>query len=208
MQPFTSEESLTVTMKNGDLFVIRVTDAQPAATDWSQFASGNTNRFVIWGVGNDGRNYVLKTDGTTEEFDPADIDTLGAEYLWTIQYGWYQGWDQSTNTNDVRYYICPADDPTRFLELNGGYIYPENLVGTDQSGIRLYPPYTLHKNQQNDNYTSNNAGWIVEGWGYTRLNLGYSSHQFEGHPGYCSDINISRQQVPYTYDIIVKTDNY
>ena len=212
VQPFTSEESLTVTMKNGDRFVVKVTDAQPAATNMSQFDYGNTNRFVIWGSAN-GRNYVLKTDGTTEEFDPNTIDTLGAEYLWSIEYGWRQGWDYDLRTWDYRYRIRPANDHTKYLTLTNdgsGYIAPgDGLVETAECGIRLYPPYSSHKNQQNNNYTSSNAGWIVEGWGWMRLNLGTAtgSNKFEGNNLYCSDINISRQQVPYTYDIIISTDD-
>ena len=212
--PFTSEETLTVTMKNGDQFVVRVTDAQPADTDTNWYGHyndcerGNTNRFVIWGVGSDGKNYVLKTDGTTEEFNPESIDTLGAEYLWTIEYGWNQGWDSGLQQYDYRYYIRPANDPTKCLALNNGYISGENLVQSESSGTHLYAPYSRHKNQQNNNYTNNNSGWIVEGWGWTRLNLGNSSHQFEGHQQYCSNINISRVQTPLTYDIIVRTDNY
>jgi len=214
MQPFSSEETLTVTMKNGDQFVVKVTDAQPANTNtnwygsYNDFERGNTNRFVIWGVGSDGKNYVLKTDGTTEEFDPNTIDTLGTGYLWTIEYGWNNGWDNGLGDWDIRYYIRPLNDSTKCLALNNGYISSENLVSSESSGTHLYSPYSRHKNQWDNNYTNNNAGWILEGWGWTRLNLGNSSHQFEGHQQYCSNINISRVQPPYTYDLIVRTDDY
>ena len=207
LRPFDTEETLTVAMVNGEQVVIEVTDYQSAATDMTHFNTGNTNRFVIWGT-NNGRNYVLKVDGTTEEFDPATIDTLGADYLWTIEYGWRQGWDGNLNTWDYRYYIRPLNNPSKYLNLSNGYIEPANLVSTESCGIRLYSPYSYHKNQTYNYNTNDNSGWILEGWGWTRLNLGNSSHQFEGNQQYCSNINISRVQPPLTYDIIVQTDNY
>ena len=211
--PFTSEESLTVTMKNREQFVIKVTDWQAANTNMNDFARGNSNRFVIWGTSN-GQDYVLKTDGTTEVFNRNNIDSLGADYLWTIDYGWRQGWDGDLRTFDERYRIRPANDRSRYLTLaNDGTGYTasgDGLVLGAECGIRLYPPYSSHKNQQYNYYTNTNAGWIVEGWGWMRLLLGNGtgSNKFEGNSRYCSDINISRQQPPYNYDIIVSTDDY
>ena len=198
LRPFTSEETLTVNMQNGDVFTVKVTDAQPAATNMNDF--DGVNKFVIWGVGSDGRNYALKADGTTAEIDPNAIDYLGEEYQWTIEYGWESGGD--------RYVIRPVADNRNSLALNQGYHPGSELVQSGRNGIHLYPPYTSHKNQQNDNYTDNNSGWILEGWGWTRLNLGNSSHQFEGNPDWCSDINITRQEQLSQYTFTVQTEEF
>ena len=46
--PFESEESLTITLTDGEVYVIGITDSKPADTQFADFAADNTNRFVIW----------------------------------------------------------------------------------------------------------------------------------------------------------------
>ena len=183
--PFESEESLTITLTDGEVYVIGITDSKPADTQFADFAAGNTNRFVIWSTGgSDGKPYALKGDGTTAEIDPVQIDMLGQEFLWTITPG-----------IDGRYVFRPISDNTKALVLNGYHTLPSEIVSSNgNANIYLYPPYTDHKNQQDDGRSSNNPGWIVEGWNWTRLNLGWSSHQFESHNQYCSNINITKQE--------------
>ena len=186
MLPFTSEESLTVTMKNGDQFVIKVTDAQNVTSINEDDFDGVT-KFVIWAVGSDGKNYALKSNGDTEEINPDNIDSIGSEFQWTIKEGYWEG------QTDTRYIIRPVDDASKSLTLNQGYHGPSEIVTQGDNAIYLYPPYTEHCWQSNTDYiVSDNTGWLLEGWGYTRLNLGWESLQFEGHHTYCSNINLTK----------------
>ena len=167
--PFTSEETLTVTMKNGDQFVVRVTDYQNV-NDTNYF--NNNSTFVIWATGNDGKSYALRTDGTTAEInttdynDPNYVDRLGAEYQWKITYGFNSGVD--------RYFIRPVTDLTKNLYLagNGNYVAPGgSLIQNEDCGIRIY-------------HTDSDNTWKLEGWNWISLNLGYNTHLFEGNNDY------------------------
>ena len=192
VQPFTSEETLTVTMKNGDQFAVRVTDYQNVNnTDYFN----NDYTFVIWTTGNDGRSYALKSDGTTAEInttdynDPDYVDRLGAEYQWKITYGFNSGVD--------RYFIRPVTDLTKNLYLagNGNYVAPGgSLIQNEDCGIRIY-------------HTDSDNTWKLEGWNWISLNLGYNTHLFEGNNDYYSQINLSRQQGLPEYEFTVRTED-
>lgn len=167
--------------------------------DDTDLFDGN-NKFIIWAQGSDDNYYALKGDGSTAQIDPNDIDSLGQDFQWTIEYGWENGGD--------RWVIRPLSDTRRSLALNSGYHGGSDLVPIGRNGVHLYAPHTSHKSQQNDSYSDDNAGWILEGWNWSRLNLGYTSHVFECHPEYCSEnINITMQEELSHYEFTVKTED-
>lgn len=173
IQPFDSEESLTVTLKNGEQFVINVTDAQNV-TDPSSF--DGTSNFVIWALGNDGNAYALRTDGRTDRIDSSQIDSLGADYQWKFTY-------QGNNSGQHRYYIQPASDPSRYLTLTGQFVAGNDLVKPLSNDARTE---VFHEEGQS-------STWHLRGWGWNNLNLGYTSHAFEGNSQYHTNVNITRQ---------------
>ena len=107
VHPFTSEETLTVTMKDGEVFTIRVTDANVAKED-VQDGIG----YILFTRGSDNNYYVLKADGTTERFDNADgFDELTNEYKWTVTHVY-------TEDGLERFNIHSYTDPSHSLALN------------------------------------------------------------------------------------------
>ena len=149
MQPFTSNETLTVTMKNGDRFVVRVTDGQ-RITDYSSIVPGR--EYIIYVVKDGNQYYALRNNGNSEYVgsSEADLEKLGSSYIWN--YGvdptacwWYSGYrylnvDNSSDTRTVvgnqrDYLFMTADD-------RGGFdIYGYNDGGKhlswDTSGFKI-----------------------------------------------------------------------
>ena len=84
LKPFETEETLTVTMKNGDVFTIKVTDAQ-----LSGLSNIDPDRGYLIYTERDGKYYVLKNDLTTTEVDKSSsaMERLGKEYLWRFEEG-------------------------------------------------------------------------------------------------------------------------
>lgn len=107
MKPFDTEESLTVTMKNGDVFTICVTDANIPKED-VQDGTG----YILFTRGSDNNYYVLKADGTTQRFDNADgFDELTNEYKWTVMHVY-------TEDEQERFNIHAYTNPAYSLALN------------------------------------------------------------------------------------------
>ena len=183
LRPFDTEETLTVTMKNGDVWTVIVTDAQDAGS--TDKFDGKT-QFVIW-TELEGTCYALKADGTTAVIDRNEIDTLGQEYLWTVTYGWNQG------NGDDRYYVRPVADPQSSLTLVNGNPSP---VQNGSCGIRFYP------NSANDT-------WYLEGWGWARLNLGYYSQKYESNwDNWYSWVHLTKQEKHYTINVTVDSPEH
>ena len=106
LKPFAGEESLTVTMKNGEQFAIRVTDAAVPS-----LAQIDEEKGYILYVEKNGTLYVLKTDGTTETANYSDLDTMDNNYKWKFDYVY--------NDGNVPYYIVrPVDDNTKSLAVD------------------------------------------------------------------------------------------
>lgn len=85
LKPFDSTETLTVTMKNGDVFTVKVTDAQISSIQ-------DGHQYVIYYLNYiDNKYYALKGDGSTVQIDTSDgvdhaLNFLGNDYLWTFDY--------------------------------------------------------------------------------------------------------------------------
>lgn len=91
MKPFTSEESLTVTMKNGERFEVKVTDAQITSYD-----DIDRNRDYIIFVEYEGQYYALRNDGQSVPVENNDLNNLGNEFTWNYDYDrmgcwWFSG---------------------------------------------------------------------------------------------------------------------
>ena len=95
VQPFTSEESLTVTMKNGDQFVVKVTDGQTIA-DYDSIVPGRD--YILYVVRNNNEYYALGHDGQSHYVGSSTdvLEGLASSYSWN--YGqdgtscwWYSG---------------------------------------------------------------------------------------------------------------------
>ena len=79
--PFDSEETLTVTMRTGEVFTIRVTD-DAKTTDEVNASTG----YLLYYKDGD-TYYVLKADGTTATVSSTEeMDALSTEYQWTLTY--------------------------------------------------------------------------------------------------------------------------
>ena len=79
MLPFDTEESLTVTMKNGDEFTIRVTDAHEIADSSASTIDVNKSYLICYEY--NGQYYLLKNDGSTDSsHTPADFENLNSAY--------------------------------------------------------------------------------------------------------------------------------
>ena len=81
LQPFTSEETLTVTMKTGEQFVVKVTDAQITSYD-----EIDRNRDYIIYVEYQGQYYALRNDGESVPVTGNDLSTLGSDFIWNFDY--------------------------------------------------------------------------------------------------------------------------
>ena len=151
LKPFQTEEKLTVSMKDGSVIEIRVTDSRNVADLDELFskADGRT-KFVLWTESN-GVAYALKRDGTTAVIDKTAIDSLDADFTWTIEYKY--------NSSTLQYYcVRPSDSDSSSLGL---YIRDEYndpplvLPGTSEVNIRPK--------------TDGNGGFEIEGWNNTKL---------------------------------------
>ena len=130
MQPFESEETLTVTMKNGDQFVVKVTDAQdPLGLDGRSFAivnqrystaqndtSGNGNWYALSTIVSNGQqygwtgNYIYSYDVTSSYHN----DTAsGHEYCGDNA----TAWKFEYNADKDAYYVS-ADGKYLYIDPN------------------------------------------------------------------------------------------
>lgn len=135
LAPFDSEESLTVTMKNGDSFVVRVADAQQV-TDSATFKT--SERFVIAYVDGEGKYTVLTSSGAWEKFDSVeDIDFLDSKYLWRFYYVFTEKDQNAPNANYEYYFIRPLDDLSKSIALIDES--DEDLIQTGANNIAVIP---------------------------------------------------------------------
>lgn len=143
VKPFDTEEKLYVTMADGETFTIEVTDAQ-IATGALQDGEG----YIIYTTDEEGRCYVLKTDGTTVRFDnTAGFDILTSEYKWTFTYVYVE--------NGIERYNIHADNnPLVTFSLNRP---GDDLLGTGPNNVTIVP--------------DENGGYTFGGFNNTKLVL-------------------------------------
>ena len=141
LKAFNTEEAMTVTMKNGDRFVINVTDYQ-SVSDTVTFKEDKV--FII--AYKDGDDYyVLKTNGTTEKLENPEnftdvldnVDFLDQNYQWKFYYIFEEKGEDHPNYREQYYFIRPLSDPSASISLvNVG----ETLVQTGTFNIGV--PYS------------------------------------------------------------------
>ena len=190
LKPFDTEESLTVTMDNGDAFTIVVTDVQRVEQTADLHVDVN-NSYIICYEEN-GVYHVLKTDGTTQDFTTtANFDKLGNDYRWTFYYVFKEK-DQLHNMDKEYFFIRPIGDKTKTISLNSP---GTQLLQTGTNNVAVIPV---------------DGGFGMEG--YTRehqhdTELYYNGTGFVGDTEHSSTISIYRKDPLPEYSFTVKTDN-
>ncbi len=149
LKPFDTEETLTVTMKDGDRFEIRVTDAQISSA--GELTDGK--KYIIYTIANiEGvkQNVALKKDGTYGIVSSDGFDSLGDEYRWTYSYnGGSPTWTNGDTFIDV--FSSDLAHPVNNVKSTNGWMCGFSITpksdGKDGFDFKdLYQPYYLNWN--------------------------------------------------------------
>ena len=189
VHPFDTEEMLTVTMKNGEQFVVNVTDAHEVEAtdeldpDYSYLISFH-----------DASGYhVLKTDGTVETFSStSNFDKLGSGYRWTFYYIFVEK-DRETSLDYTYYFIRPVDQKTHTIALNEA---GEELVQYGANNVAIIPK---------------DGGFVFLGYNHTadkHIELRFEDGSFVSYNDLSEDptvIQIFQQDPLPRYSFTVKT---
>ena len=188
LKPFNTEETLTVTMKTGDQFVVKVTDDQ--VTDISNI--DEDKGYVLYTRIN-GTYYVLKTDGgTVTTTNASDLDTMGNDYKWNIKYVYADG------SGKPYYIVKPYNDNSSSLNLNW-----DTTFSWDNPNDR---PLVIQENC-NVSITPSGNGFKFEGYNNTKLVV--DGGWFAGRRGdNYNEIVIYDQEQLNQYGFTVVSDDY
>ena len=108
MQPFTTEETLTVTMKDGMQWTVKVTDAQKPYTDVSQLEDG---KYIIYRSDSSGTiQLFLKNDGTSQIINPQENPVTSEQFS---NFTW------EVKNNGDSFTIKSTSDSSRYINLLG-----------------------------------------------------------------------------------------
>ena len=140
LRSFVTDEMLTVTMKDGEEFTLKVTDAQINNT--SGIVPGNN--YYIYTV-SDGVAYALAYDGSTSVVD-VNNPTLGDDYNWVFA------------KPDDYWIIRNVGHDDHYLDLKGG-----NISTTSATGIRI-------TDRTDSNAGLSMMNWERGSWVYLTLN--------------------------------------
>ena len=190
MQPFDSEETLIMTMKNGSQFVIKVTDAHEVAAT----SELETNYSYLISYHDANGYHVLKTDGTVETFNStSDFDKLGSDYQWTFYYVFTEK-DRETSLDYTYYFIRPINQKTHTIALN---VAGENLVQYGTNNVALIPK---------------DGGFVFLGYNHTsdtHIELGFEGGNFVSYNDLSENptvFSIYQQDPLLRYSFTVKAD--
>ena len=208
LKPFDTEECLTVTMKNGDIWTVVVTDAFEV-TSFDQLDSGHS---YILGHREGNSYYVLMPNGTTKPISTSEeVDRLGDEYRWTFYYVFTEK-DRDEGMNYVYYLIRPVADKTQSLAL---YQTGISLLEPGANNIAVHPQYDENNEFLGyvmEGYDGEGGNDIYIGWNgtayYTVQDLEHDYSGKESFPenGLAFPISILEQEPLTKYDYTVKTD--
>lgn len=144
LKPFDTEETLTITMSDDEVFTIRVTDANVAKEDVQDGVG-----YIIFTKGSDNNYYVLKADGTAQRFDNADgFDELTNDYKWTITHVYTEFGQERFNIHSYTNpsYSLALNNPGRALLASGAnniIVEPSGdgytFTGYNDTGLALVP---------------------------------------------------------------------
>lgn len=130
LKEFDTEETLSVTMKNGDQFVVKVTDASKLAVNYDSLnavidANNGSAKFLLYAT-KDSVNYYLKNDGSTTTTPPSE-STLN-NYTWTVSI---------SNRNNHQYYFKGRNGLYLNLNENGLTSTSSGAVILTQDGTQF-----------------------------------------------------------------------
>lgn len=199
LKPFTSEETLTVTMQNGDTWTVKVTDAQEIPNAEATTVDVNKSYLICYEV--NGVYYLLKNDGSVDSAyhpdfdgdpDPAhDFEHLNSTYAWTFNHI-FKEQDVEQHLDKNYYLIRPIDDKSKTLALNNA---GEALVQQSNNNVAVI---------------QNSSGFILEGYHNVGteaapryIHLGFNGSNFVGVDGSGVTIHIYEMNSLPTYDYIV-----
>ena len=162
VQSFISDETLTVTMKNGDQFVIKVSDGQQV-TEYAEIDRGI--HYIIYIENTEyyyGRPYqqyyALKNDGTSVRVNNNDLESLGSEFYWRYDYDetacwWYS--DVNNKYIEPEWELVVGDNPGgkylwvdqrqdgRGFDIHGDYWTDNYLFWDQQRGFTIQKQYNI-----------------------------------------------------------------
>ena len=158
LAPFTSEEALTVTMKDGERFSISVTDGQEVTS----YSAVDREGFYIIYVDNviqhwspfyyweEHEYYALRKDGASVRVENNDLEALGNEFLWRYDFDehacwWYNGsdyiepeWSMVVGSDPGgRYLWVDQRWDGRGFDIHGDKWSNNYLSWDDQSGFKI-----------------------------------------------------------------------
>lgn len=194
LKPFTSEETLTVTMANGDVWTVKVTDAQEIGDAEKETVDVNKSYLICYQVGN--TYYLLKNDGTVDStHQPADFENLNSTYAWTFHHI-FKEQDVEHHLDKNYYLIRPIDDKSKTLALNYA---GEALVQSGNNNVAVI---------------QNGDGFIFEGYHnvgteeeHRYIHLGFEGNSFVGVDGDGVTLHIYEMDNLPTYDYTVRSDD-
>lgn len=201
LKPFTSEETLTVTMKNGEVFTIQVTDAQVIPDAEKDTIDVNKSYLICYEV--DGVYYLLKNDGSVENaYHPNfegdtdaehDFEHLNSTYAWSFHHI-FKEQDVEHHLDKNYYLIRPIDDKSKTLTLNNA---GEILVQSSNNNVAVI--------QTED-------GFILEGYHNLGteeepryIHLGFDGSNFVGVDGDGVTVHVYVMDSLPTYDYTVRS---
>jgi len=190
LKAFDTEETLTITMKDGEAFDVKVTDAQ----EISDVSTLDPNMSYLISYNENGVYHVLKTDGTVETFtSTANFDKLGSDYQWTFYYVFTEK-DRETSLDYTYYFARPIEQKTHTIALNEA---GEELVQYGTNNIAIIP--------------QDGGGFIFLGYNHTddkHIELGFENGQFVAYNDLSLNpkiIRIYEQEPLQRYSFTVKT---
>ncbi len=134
VHPFDSEETLTVTMKNGEQFEIKVTDAREISDSSAGSIDANKSYLICYEA--DGQYYLLKNDGSVDSsHTPDGFDDLNSTYCWTFNYVFEEKHLEDTLTY-IYYLIRPIDNLRKTIALNAE---GDALVQESNNNVAVIP---------------------------------------------------------------------
>ena len=201
LKPFLSEETLTITMKNGDVWTVAVTDAQAIADAEKATIDPSKSYLICYQVGN--AYYLLKNDGTVDssyhpnfngDSDAAhDFEHVNSTYAWSFNHI-FKEQDVEHHLDKNYYLIRPIDDKSKTLTLN-------------EAGQALVQP-----SNNNVAVVQSGDGFILEGYHnvgteeeHRYIHLGFENGAFVGVDGEGVVLRIYEMASLPTYDYTVRS---
>lgn len=193
VQPFTTEETLTITMKDGQVIIVNVTDNQVTVDDTSELVGkidAEKNYIIYTVVGN--AYHVLKADGTTQVYPGRpNFDELDNNYRWHLHYIFTEMHREPT-MEYTYFFIRPANVNNKSIALN---VAGTDLVQNGTNNIALLPQFN----------GTEFTGFVMEG--YDNVKLADNGNQFVSSSSASSLIQLYEQEPLPTYNFTVVADD-